>query len=388
MKQKRKIKIDKIQNILFYSGVLFLGLEYWLSKVSVEYNTNILYIIAIISLVFSLNPKKYTIRDISIGIILVIISAISYYIVDSFTLAKISIVLIGLKGRNIDTTLRIMMISAIISAVLTIIPNIVFGEGIMFIDKNFGRGEIERRYCFGFSQPNNLHLIYIYISTCLLYFKFDHLKARDIIVVSILNILLFILTKSRTGLIIGFIMAFLYLIFKYTKICDKNVMRKSIQIACIIIVIVSILVTILYGNSSILENINKVLTGRLEYANRHFNQYGITLFGKNMQIIGALDFGIIAVLLKYGIVPYIVIVGGMIVLIGKYLQEKKFNRVVMLLTFLIYAITEDVLYYMFINSSLIFLVDLLFNKNDEKRKNVDKRIVSSEKEAIQENTYK
>ena len=240
---------------------------------------------------------------------------------------------------------------------------------------DYGRGIVERRYFFGFSHTNTVQSLFnvILISWIYTYFvniKENKTKLISTILMIILIIIAYMFTKSRTGLIISILSVILPFV-----LCTKkyNIFKnyKIIDTFYIIILLTIIIFVYFLPNTSIYNKLNSFMTGRLEFATLYIKNYGLTLYGQeksntfNLNGVDekniVLDQGIISPLISYGIIINILFYISQLKLIKKYCLENNYKRVMIILIMILYAITEDILFYPFVNFSLLFIGDLIYN---------------------------
>ena len=374
--------LKKNRNNLFMIGLMLLMIQFW-TQSSIKINEIIFYIPAFLLILFSIDLKEMSHKEIIILITINTLGVISYLFSKSMSVLKITIILSAMKNKSIDNIFKAFFSCGVLVMICNVIASTVFHSGNLFIEEDFGRGGVEKRYCIGFSHPNNLSLFINMILVLFLYTYYNKIKTRKYKVICNISLifilfLVYYLTKSRTGLIMGVAILSLFMIYKYVhKIKFIKNYKFLISIYILIIVVVFALQCI-PKNSQVYEMIDDVLTGRIKFAGMILERYGVNLLGqqisnmydtnKGYSIIIGVDQGIVSSLLRYGILINLLFYLTQFVLIKKYCQQKKYDRIVIMLIMIIYAITEDILFYPFTNIAILFISDLIFNTKKRKPK--------------------
>ncbi len=357
-------------------------IQFW-TKSSIKINENIFYIPAFLLIVFSVDLKSMSHKEIIMILLINGLGIISYFFSKSMSVLKITIILSAMKGRSIKNIFKALFSCGILVMICNLIASTLFHSGDVFLEEDFGRGGIEKRYCLGFSHPNNISLFINIMLILFLYTYYNKIKTRKNKIICNISLILvlflvYYLTKSRTGLIMGIAIIFLFMVYKYgNKIKFIRNYKFVIGIYIMILVFVFALQCI-PETSQLYEVADNILTGRIKFSGMMLERYGMTLLGQNISnmydtykgfsIFIALDQGIISSLLRYGILINLLFYIIQFVLIKKYCRQKKYDRIVIILVMVIYAITEDILFYPFTNIALLFISDLIFNSKKRKPK--------------------
>lgn len=275
-----------------------------------------------------------------------------------------------LFSKNIDfnkllkATLIVKVITFTITVVLSFIG--VLGNGDTF--RKLADGTIEKRYSLGYVHPNITYLNFFVIVILYLYIKYDKINKKDYFYLIIMSTVLYLITDSRTGYISVIIGILVTILFRHGKIFKSKMIRKIIVAMPFICGMISIIFSIMYSRSSkILVLIDNILTGRLQLGNRFIKMYGLTLFGQKItqgsDIDGAylrIDNGYISLIMSYGIVIFLIYIFFMVRITKRYLKEENYPRIMLLLVFSVYGLTETYIYNVFVNVALLFISDLLY----------------------------
>lgn len=358
-------------NNIFY--ITFFSILSFGKGLGLDFNDKmflLLGVIASIFLVFQVVLYKYTWVDIFkilfwIGFSIIILANAGK------TTVFISIITIILaKNINYNKLMKCIFITRLISFVIVVTLSII---GIIDNDvytKIDEKGIEILRYSLGFSHPNITFLNFFILVTLYVYLKNKNIKLVNYLVIIISAIVLYKITYSRTGLISIFIVIFFSVLFNRISF-DKNKIFKNIIIFIPSIAGVGSLCISYFYNSSnkVMSFINEILTGRLELGHRFLMNYKINLFGQEIiessNLDGAylrIDNGYISLILVYGLISFLLFLCIQTLLLKRLFNEKRYYDILLIVVFLIYGISENYIYNIFVNISLIFINDILFNK--------------------------
>lgn len=371
MSSEIKVKRDS----LFILGFLLLFVQFW-TKDIFAINEYIFYIPAFFLIIISINIKSYSAKEIIMIILINILGIVSYFFSKSMNILKITLILSASKNRNLDKLIKYSFWTGLVIFITHIICSCLFDMGTLFVEADFGRGEIEKRYYFGFSHANSMYLMINVILLCYIYTYFMEMKNVKNKIVALLIILIFMImayafTKSRTGIIMTICMILLAIIYGYKK---HNLAKnyKVISVMYILVIAITIILICFLDGTQIFNSLNSLLTGRLKFSNMFIKKYGVTMLGQEVSSIYetqygynlniALDQGIINPLILYGVLINLLFYISQLLLIKKYCKTKQYKRVMIIVLMIIYSITENVLFYVFSNIGILFIADILYRR--------------------------
>lgn len=385
MSNEIKVKRDS----LFILGFLILFVQFW-TKDIFKINEYIFYIPAFMLIIISINIKSYSIKEIIMVVAINTLGIISYFFSKSMNILKITLILSASKNRNMDKLIKYSFWVGLVILITHIICSTVFEMGTLYLETDFGRGEIEKRYFFGFSHANSLHLMINVIIMCYMYTYFMDMKDIRNKYISLAILLIFMIitysfTRSRTGIIMTMCVLILAIIYssKSNKIFKNYKLLNTMYMSVIVVTIVFVC---FFDNTQIFNSLNNLLTGRLKFGNMFIQKYGMTLLGQEVSSVYetqygynlniALDQGIINPLILYGIIINVLFYFSQLILIKKYCKSKQYKRVMIIVLIIIYSITENVLFYAFSNIGILFIADILYrrNLNGEENRNIDSNV--------------
>lgn len=364
------------RNTLFAIGYIILFIQFW-TKDIIEISEYIFYVPSFALLLLSINFNKFKTKEWVTVILTNLIGVTVFLFSKSMTILKITLILSSLKGKDIDNLMKNIFWFSILILLLHLFASIVLDIGRIYVKADFGRGIVEKRYYFGFSHANALHLLCNLILISYLYAFF--IKKKDftkrcisVICCVIFSFVIYKFTKSRTGLIIG-IMSIVLSIAYSEKNTDKFRILKNYKILSMayIGVIAMVLGIIYFCKDTVLYNyLDKLMSNRLYLTNYFIDKYKITLFGQEISTVFktiygykidiVFDQGIINPLINYGLVSNLMIYILELKLIKKCCLEKQYNKIMIIMIMIVYSITESILFYPFTNLSILFMSKIIF----------------------------
>ena len=276
MSSEIKVKRDS----LFILGFLLLFVQFWTKDIW-SINEYIFYIPAFFFIVISINIKSYTTKEIIMLIAINILGIVSFIFSKSMNILKITLILSASKNRNLDKLIKYSFWVGLVILIIHVICSTVFEMGTLYLEADFGRGEIEKRYFFGFSHANSLHLMINVIIMCYIYTYFmdnknDKNKYVSLFIIIVLMIIAYAFTKSRTGIIMTICMLILAMIYSSKK---HNLAKnyRFINFMYLLVIVATIVLICFLDGTTLFNYLNNLLTGRLKFGNMFMQKYGITL---------------------------------------------------------------------------------------------------------------
>lgn len=345
----KKYSID-IKTIIIFSCVLL--------KYLIEYKieTQILYFLVLIISLLQLIRMFYVLKGTTIIIktfVIFIFSAISVIVYKDVNLLITFILALTLINCDFKDFLKKFMVSSLIMYITTIT---LYFVGILpdnYLIRVTSNGEIIR-HSLGFSHPNSIFMYYIPIVLCA--YLLDDKKKRFYIIFSILSLILYLLSLSRSG-IICIIILFVLDLFK-----NKINYKKIICWLPLLFFGASYFLAIKYGGTK--DNVINVLLSNRPYLwNKIIESVDMfTFFGSDMLNEVYLDNFYLAMMYRCGL--YLMFLYYIILIFGiKHISNNKIY--VSILIFMIYGLVESNTIIGSINFTLAFLLySIICNKFD------------------------
>lgn len=271
-----------------------------------------------------------------------------------------------------------MWISTIVIAVFSLLG---YGGPVKLV-QDFGRGMVETRYCFGFSHPNNLQgsLWYILALWVILYKEKNDWKHYT--VATVLNVALFILTRSRTGLIVSELIILAGVVYTYW---NRLIFEKKLTyilgygVFAVVLVMSGVAASLDFtkGYGAVMRFLDKVTTGRMNLAFQGAYSGNWKAFMPSSIEGIVVDNGFAALPAEYGTVIAVVYIAFVCWTIFKTAQKKDGVAYMVVITCMFYTFMERsyVLNEAFMLSNLTVVVAMIIlgvwgieKKTDEQQK--------------------
>lgn len=303
---------------------------------------------------------KYKLSEFIKIIILLCISFLVYITCKKEVVLLSTFTIILCKGINYKKLFKYVLIIQSITFV-TIISLSLFGFRENKLFTHIRIDNIINRYDLGFGHPNTLHLYFCLIACMYIYIYYNRISIFHLSIIFVLNLILYKISGSRTGFInIIFLLAVTFIFKKYfNRLRKKRFVLTLLMPSCALF---SVMTAIFYGKYKILNTIDILLQGRVNYSKYFLDNYSMSLFGNEIvyNTYHIIDSSYILLLVNYGIIMFTVFLIGYYLLIKKMIREERQEEIILILLFSIYGITEFFLPNIFINLSLIFMSELIY----------------------------
>lgn len=400
MEKIKKININKFMYVIF--GIYMLDLiltNTVLPNISDLFNITlkliryICYLVFATKIVFDLKEEK---RITIVMIIFFAISILSFMFSHNKSVLFLFLALMALRKLNIETLLKIAYNVLLLTfffivtlSLLNIIP-----------DWTFSRGPIIR-HSLGFIYATDC--IGVYLAIVLLYFYIKRLNApiTEIMVLELTNVFLYKYTNGRLSFILITIILGILALSKMEilrKILNSKPIQRVTKIMCytlpiILFVFYNFLTYAYYNNNDTAKKIDELLSGRLRYTAKAYEEYKVPLFGKDIDWNGWGGYGYVdtdemddfeynfvdssyaKLIFDFGIIYTILIILAYIYCLVNNYNQNNYWAVISVFFVLIWSFIEPYLISLGRNPLTLLLIPVLeigmVNLNIKKRSNVN-----------------
>ena len=362
--------VSKHSNEYYYLFIFFLTIYYSLrTSVLNKYPISIFLIVSFVFAFCKLLTTTYTKKELITIFLLLLFGIINLYFSKSTITLVVVLVIICSKRIDYLKTCKIILYTRIfVIGMLLILSGTGLIENVTKIHNRF-ENNISRQ-SLGFEHPNELgkNLILVFMLYLIVYK--DEYKEYDYIIFTIINIIQFYFTKSRTSFLVALLLTALLIILRKTTFYFL-LNKVSKYIFEIIFIISYILPKYIYpyANGNVFfDKIDSLLQYRLTYSHIFLYKYNLNLFGQKVYNYWSheyafLDSGYINLLLGGGILVTILFFYGYIKLIPK-LKKSNLKYVILSIVLIaIYGFTENIIYSFYYNFTFIFMGLLIFKNN-------------------------
>lgn len=307
---------------------------------------------------FTLREIIYIIAMLSLGVIIYLISG------EKGALFCIML-LISVKGMNVQQIFWAGLITWILSfgSLFFLTASHLINSSVKVHDK-LGLGRIIR-WNLGYAHPNVLHVSLLLLLCFIVYLLGKNYNVRWFLALEMINGFVFIYSLSSTGFLVSTLYLILALYWSYRKKIGKaeQILLMLYASGCVFISVIAPLV--LEGRA--FELVNKLVNNRLILSQWFLTNVPIHLFGNKMTDIvtslRTMDNSYVFTLVTDGAVFFILMMVGYLQLVWKLGKEQKGEAVCVTMACLTAGITEPFLFNTsFKNISLVFLGLAVYEK--------------------------
>lgn len=220
------------------------------------------------------------------------------------------------------------------------------------------REDGKERHLMGFSFPTLLPNYFFHFVLCYIIIRGTNIRIAELILIVFLNYYLFYMTDTRAVYYLINLLCLLLFLNKFWKINYRSkwgigfLFRFSTLFSYIICFLTAVYLQCTF-NPQIdwMLAIDKALSGRLWLGNHGFNEYGIHLFGANVEYVGFsdvtetrgyfyIDSSFQQLLINYGIIPSLLLFIGFTKLASLIIQKNSVNLGLALIFLMLHSLTD------------------------------------------------
>ena len=280
------------------------------------------------------------------------------------------------KNINIKLIIKVLLYTEIISCALLFIA---FFAGLTQEIMTIHRGSAVR-YALGFPHPNRLGLQIFIITALWLYNRYEKLNIKDFIALTAVSFITYFICYSRTALIMSlFIILMFFIKTKFKKATDFKFKRYNFFNIALILLPVLLIGVILFQAVVIPEieplsnGIDRLFSGRISHNQEAVTEYPIQLFSRDIRVFFntniIVDNGYLNGLIRFGVITITVFFLLYCRMLKNAIKNNNYAFLIICVSFLIYTLSENILYDMRYNFTLCMLFhDFENNKTHEEEK--------------------
>ena len=306
--------------------------------------------IACIMLLFKYCVTQYTVRQIALDVLLGCIGIVCFVISHDMTLLLLAMTVAGLK----DCDFRELACTAFyVRLAITSFMVVASFLGI------FDQGETAQTttsfqditvYNFGYSTANNAYINIFVLMALFLYIRYDRINWKYFIGTSVIAMLMYTFTNSRTGTLLFF--AVWFFIF-----CEKFLLARKGRYVFFWLMAASTLLCAVfsYAATSMFnpdggywsEYINRIFSGRLNITHKYHEALSVSLIPRTSAVMdahrgfGFIDNSYMSVYFHDGLIVALIVL--VLICISNYSLFKKhcYKELVFIASFSVYAMMEE-----------------------------------------------
>ncbi len=246
-------------------------------------------------------------------------------------------------------------------------------------------GNTIRRWHFGFNYTTHLPNFFFSLVLMFVYLVREKIKMWHILIIAILNLALYFFTDTKAiyGEIIFLCIGLIILrpcysksenafAKRYNKICDTVFCGRASKFIFAALILALVGVTVYASATFDIENpdhvqLDKLISGRLSYANEGLKTYGITPFGTEINWASGsnwqesadryffVDSSFVNMLLNYGVIVFALITAGLTKLCFEFSKDKQKHFMLLIFVLVIHSLFDPQLFDLRYTPFLMFL---------------------------------
>lgn len=378
----RKIDRKKIVNMLFYTALtielFFMVLEK--SEISLPFISHVFRVTFLLTLVAVL-IMRHDRKEWLIIIAIFAYTFVCYRITGRNELLRFSMFMIAARDINLEKTMKYWFYFCLAGFTLITVLSLTGVMGDIYVDADFGRGSVERRYTLGFGHPNTLcGCVYVILLLWLwLYGKKAGIASYLAWIIG--TIVLYKLSVSRTIILIFIMTIAIAMIARFIPVIRE---RKTIYVlagvvspvACVVISVVAAIASkyrwtvldngevIWQTGNELVAKLDEILNGRIAnlYYDSQTHEGAIEtwkLFSdRNSDRI--FDMGWVRLFYWYGIIPATIIILLILLLIYFCYKEKDIWTVLLVFSLGVYTVIEATFVSRYIGRNLLIPIAAVY----------------------------
>lgn len=275
-----------------------------------------------------------------------IISVVSYLCTKEKYVVYVVVLIFAAKSVETKMILKVVLYASILATIIVAVLALL-GKGGMVVDtRDYGRGTVESRFCLGFSHANNLHGTFWYIVSLIVILYQEKMGWISYTVMAVLNVIMFVLTGSKTGFGVTMIVLIAGILYRYAGRYTFEKMYPYIlgyiALAGVeILTVASMKIDCFADYGPVMKKLDSITTGRLNLNYQSAYIGDMRLFSAGGTHRYALDDGFATLPSTYGIVIALVYLAFTVGLI--YITSKNKNGILfsVVMTCVVYTFMES-----------------------------------------------
>lgn len=322
---------------------------------------------------------KYSPKEYLIILLFLLLGAVSYFVTGRNEIVRVVMFIAACKNIDMQKCLKLVFYMTLAGCVIIMLLSLTGIYGAVSLTQDYGRGSVETRYTLGIGHPNALQCMVWALTTLGLYLYGTKMKWYYYLVVLAVNVGFFLLTDSRTSLVV----TILIMILAYMIKMDNRILKKLVGIGCILATMFSIFISVIIaGNAYKVYNyvwhwdrapvtmffvkLNNVLNGRIRILVENDGFEGTVgtwrLFSRPENNY-YFDMGWVRLFYWYGIIPAGIFIVVLLLTMYYCCRKEQYMVLVLMTSFSIYSIIEAHAISVYIaRNYVLFLVGAFWSK--------------------------
>ncbi len=266
---------------------------------------------------------------------------VSFAVTDREEIIRIVAFVAAFKGIPVKTAVKITFYETLAGSLLIVLLSVAGIYGAASVTGYFRGGGIEEtRFCLGMGHPNALHCMFFAVLTLGLALYGKTMKGYAYHLTFIMNLFVFFLTDSRTGLLVCSAAILLAMFLRYGGGLKE---KKGLYILAAVFILFCAALTLIvsiYGvEIPILRQIDIRINGRFQWGKTGGGIEYWRLFG-SPENRNYFDMGYLRIFYWYGIIPGILYIGLLCVMIWGCYKNRAYDAFLVIMMFSAYTLIE------------------------------------------------
>lgn len=299
---------------------------------------------------------KYSWKEYLAVFLFLLLGAASYFVTGRNEIIRVVMFVAACKDIDMRKCLKLVFYMTLTGCVVLILLSITGIYGTVSLTRDYGRGSLETRYTLGLGHPNALQCMVWALTTLGLYLYGAKMKWYYYPVILAINVGFFLLTDSRTSLLVTIFVVLL----AFTVHTHSHLMKKLSAAICIAVSVFSVGISVIiagnayrvynyvwYGDRKpvtlFFNKLNSVLNGRIRILVENDGLEGTVgtwrLFSRPENNY-YFDMGWVRLFYWYGIIPACVFVIVLLLVMFYCYRKEQDMALVLIASFSLYSIIE------------------------------------------------
>jgi hypothetical protein len=287
-----------------------------------------------------------------------IVAMISYLVNEKDEIVRLVAFIAACKNISLEKNTKVVFYVTLVGCAIVILLSVtgIYGSTAMIAD--FGRRVVEKRYTLGMGHPNALHCMIWVLMVLYIYIYHNSMKAYHYLACFAINIVVYYLTDSNTGLIVGTFTLILAITMQYVKSFHN---AKWVYILAGLFILGCLVFTILgamFGDGvPVMYEIDDWINGRYKSAfaieDARLVNWKLFAAPDNNEYF---DAGFMRIFYWYGIIPAVLYFAMNFYLIYQSYKSKDYMLMVMVVVFAVYTLMEAHFISVYLLRNYLFVV--------------------------------
>jgi hypothetical protein len=340
---------EKTAHYIFYMGII---IEVMLVLIDKSAYTNPIegQIFRLTFLLFFIKVclTKYSFREYALIAFFLVLGAVSYFATGRNEIIRVVMFVASCKDVDMVKCLKVVFWVTLTGCLVLVFLSLFGILGTMALTQDYGRGSVETRYVLGLGHPNSLHCMFFMLVLLGLYLYGSRMKIYEFVVLFLVNIGMFLLTKSKTGMLVTALAVIFAGLLIYIPVLQKKIFIYGLSM-----LLLAGCVGIAWGAAAFSKELPYY--DALRKFDRLLSDRIINLYYGSMSHAGTLptwtllgvteneyyfDMGWVRLFYWYGILPAAIYVVVLALLIWELYRKKEYMGILVLDSLFIYTLVE------------------------------------------------